>query len=835
MSEDERTRLLRLRQAQARAQSTPQGGPVQRVMGAVNQGIARSFDSMAGPLNRGVNAVLGTELSETPTADLMDMGGVARREPEGRAGQALVGAGEAAGYLVPMAGAMRAAMGGAGLAARAGQTMAGPFINAPVSAISAEMAAGAGARAAGDYAREEYPDNAFAQGMAELGGGIVGGLGTAAAAGGARAISRLSPVLAAGRGVRAAVAPFTRGGAQVIAEDSMRRSAADPDRAAGILLDQENVGNLTPAQQTGEPGLMALERSYAQRNPAMLEELARREAASRTELQGAAREGAQGRTTRDTRQFFNERIDRHRQFLSGLVQRAEKRADDALRGIEPRGEAMANSEGVRAELDRAFDIARAQERRLWEQVPRNVEIDTSTSRQALANALEETGPVSADSIPFKARQFLGEDGLPQQASMRDLHRLYSEMRREARVAMSQNVPDEFRARQANGIAEAILRDIEAHDGPQNVARLLADARAFSSEMNEQFGQSTVARVTASARTGADRVDPQLTLDASIGAGGNRGAVAVDQIRRAVGSAADGPMEDYLRGMTQRAIVRGDRVSVERADSFIRNNDALIARFPDGFQPALDRAVDTARNAVRLRGNVDDALKVLGDRNAPGMVGFVNAKAGQEVARGIFEAENPVAAARALANAAQRDPSGDAYLGLKGGLVDEVIRRATSGNELRGDSMARVLADPEMNRVLRAVLPAEELSRLQVIAGQARKLDQWQSASPDDFQNTPNTIVATFLEMQAAKAGRAMGTGTIQVPGMFVRRTRNILHSLFNDRADALIHDAIRDPKLMAALLVGPGSRREQVRRAEQTLTNWAIGTAGASVNSEDEQ
>ena len=115
-----------------------------------------------------------------------------------------------------------------------------------------------------------------------------------------RAAANFSPLVNAVRGVKSIVAPFTESGARVIAEDAVRRMAADPDRAADRLLQEQNVGNLTPAQQTGEPGLMALERGYAERNPRLRESLEAQTAASRATLGDEARAPAQARTARLT-------------------------------------------------------------------------------------------------------------------------------------------------------------------------------------------------------------------------------------------------------------------------------------------------------------------------------------------------------------------------------------------------------------------------------------------------------------------------------------------------------------------------------------------------------
>lgn len=825
---------LELAAAAARAKRSKRPDAL-RGIGLINTGIANVFDGMAGPLNRGVNAVLGTELSQTPMADTFGMTGVATRQPETMGERAAVGAGQAAGALVPLTGALRAAQGGAGLIAGAGQTLAGPFINAPKTAIAAEMAAGAGASALGDVSDDMTGGNQLARGVAEVVGGGLAGLGTATAGAGASAVSQFTPVVMAGRAVRAAVAPFTQRGARVIAEDAVRRMAADPDRAADRLLLDENVGNLTPAQQTGEPGLMALERGFAERDPRLAERLTQGAGQSRQALDNAAREGAQGRTVRDTRQFFQERLQRHTQFLDGLVKRAERRADQALQEVEPNARPMSLSEQVRGEIDKALEIAGRREREIWSRVPRGETIGTDQARAALQEALRETTDVSADSIPGKALRFLGteEGSFGDAVTMDRLHRLYSEMRRASREAMAQNVPDEFRARQATNIADAILEDIAAKEATgSNAARMLADARAYSQKMNEIFGRDTVARLTAVQRSGGDRIPEGLTLDASVGAMGDRGALAVDDIRRAAGDSVNSALTDFMRNQFADAVVRGDKIDLPRAETFVRNNRDLIGRFPDGFQPAMERAISTARLASRRAGQLEDTIKVLGDRNAPGQVGFVNAKAGQEVAKAIFDADNPAAAARALARAAQRDQTGDAYLGLKGGVIDEVIRRATSGQTFRGDALARQLDDPQVMRVLRAVLPPEEMSRLRTVANQMRKIDQWEGVAPEAIENAPNAMVSTFLQLQAAKAGRAMGTGTIQAPGIFVSRVRNLLNRAMVDHADALLHEAMRDPKMLAALLTGPGSTRVQIQRAEQTLTNWSVGVLAAQFGEE---
>lgn len=809
----------------------PSGGiSANSFLGQVNAGIADTIGGMVDFVNPLDNLGV-TGSAKTGLRNLMQAGNaaVATDAPETFVQSLGRGVGEAAGAFGPMAKGAQLATRIPGAVGMAADDVARALTT--TGGFAAETAAGGISRAAGDTA-ERAGYGPIVQGVASVAAPVAAFGAVQAAKGLGNAAMKVSPAAALVRGVKSATMPFTEKGARVIVEDALKAATADPDRAVA-RLDAENLGRLTPAQQTGEPGLMALERGYADRSAAVAEELANRARASRETLGAAAKEGAQGRTARDTRQFFEDRAATHLKFLENLKSRAEKQADEALRKAETTSNPMAMSASVKQKIDSAYEAASKREAALWSKVPKKVEIQTAQARQAYLDALEETTDVSADSIPAKAAKFLGEDGFGETVSMDRLHRLYSEMRRVAREANAQVVPDEFRARQANRIADAILKDIEATD-PQGVSRLLEDARAYSKSMNEVFNANAVASATAVKRSGADRIPESLVLDQTIGAGGRRGAQAVDEIRGAVGSQADMEMQEFLKADFVNKGVRGGTLDPARADTFIRNNADLLARFPDGLEPVIRQAAAAASKADRRGEQLDAAVKYLGDRNAEGPIGFINAKVGQEVASSIFSAKNPAAAARALARAAQKDANGDAYLGLKGGVFDEVIKRASTGGTLRGDRLAEELNNPETRKVLREILSPQELSRLRVVATQLKKVDDWEAVAPDALQNAPNQLVATFLQLQAAKAGRAMGTGTIQAPGIMVSRVRNLWSRLALDKADSLLFDAIRDPKLMQALLMGPGSSKAAKEKAGQTLTNWLIGAGAANVPEERE-
>ena len=157
-----------------------------------------------------------------------------------------------------------------------------------------------------------------------------------------------------------------------------------------------------------------------------------------------------------------------------------------------------------------------------------------------------------------------------------------------------------------------------------------------------------------------------------------------------------------------------------------------------------------------------------------------------------------------------------------------MSRASTNGVLSGDRLARTISDPEMRRVLQAALPPGEVSRLRIISSQLRKVERSRSAPAVDTENLPNMLVGTFIQIQAARAGRALGTSTIQAPGIAVSRARQLLAQVATDRSDAIIRAALEDPRLLSDLLVGPSASPQRLREAESRLTSWAIGVLAAS-------
>lgn len=835
---DDRVRIARARQAQRRAQMDRQRPRGTDPVGLVNTGIASFGDAVVGApamaLNAGASAMgMDGPFNERPVSSAFDAMGIRTPEPTGAGERAIGGAGEAAAALIPGAAVLRL-VGRAGGAIGTAATTARNAMTTGTGA-AAEVAAGAGA-AAGQAATEGQGTmwemiGAIGGGMA--GGGVVAGA-PAAVRGVGSAVMKTPVAGAAIRGVQSATAPFGKGGARIIAEDMVRGATADRFAAAEQLA-KPNVGGLSVAQQTGDEGIMGIERAVAAADPQFRSRLNQQTEASQTALAAEVSAPAQGRTPRDLRQFFTDRMDTHRETIGRYVKMAEKRLDAALGKVKPGMSREDASQVAMGEIDKAFKRASDQEAALWAKVPRDVLIPTVRAKAAYQSMVDEATRVAPETIPGKAHKFLGEgaEAFDAQVPLAEAYKLYSRMRRGAREAMALTVPDEETARRANVIANSILSDIEAAEAVSTAPRMLADARAFSTQIAEQFGQGNVSKLMARTRAGDDRIAGSEALRRTVGQPREAGGVAVDDLRRATGNATDAPVQDFLRDEFVTNAIRPDgRPDPNAVERFTRSNREALSRFPGGVGQEVDAVRGAAREVVRRQDRVKTVVDALNETTRGTIPGLVNAPKGREVARGIFEADNPAMAARTIARAAQRDATGDAYLGLKAGLYDEITRRAGANGALSGERLAQVLTQPEMRQVLRAALPESDIDRLRNVATQLRKVERSLSARGVDTENLPNNLISTFVQIQAAKAGRAMGTGTIQVPGMFTARARQILGRVFNDRADALIRAALEDPKIMSDLLIGPSASRTRVLEAENRLMNWATGTLAAETGEE---
>jgi hypothetical protein len=791
------------------------------------------------------------------------------------------GIGQAAGMLIPGLGAARlAAASSRPLVSRVGQSVAQAPVGtrtsrfgslvAPGATVGLETAAGAGGGAGRYIAETSFPDTPGAGALGELAGGL--GVGAIAAT------PSLMARTPAGTATAAAITPFTPTGSRARAANRLMSLAEDP-AAASRAADAPTISELTPAQRTGEPRLLALEKAVAEGNPAIARDLRERAARAQQILEEEAR--ALGSDPMQTRAFLEGRVTRLSEALNTRVEQAQTRARERVAALEPNAPADAASRIAREEFDNAYTAARAQESVLWNSIPGDVRIDTAPLFQRFAALVDATPVTGREDIPAYARRFLGRPGpdegedeatalirqlqpdllparpqsarLGETATPAELQTMRSKLLEIERVAYKEGRRNEGRI--AGQIADDVLATLDSlpeTTGPYAVAR------TYSRNMNEMFRGGAVAPLSRMGDAAEARTPPELTLERLLGSGGAPADIAARDLLAATGGspATRQAVEDYLaRSFRNTAMSADGAINRPSATNWMRKNEALLERFPEvrnrlaeAMTAQSQAATAGARQTAVERGlrQRDDTrmARLLDQRQESAVATFLNADPGREVAR-VFDADNPAALAASLRRSVDRDPSGQALAGLRGAFVDSLLSRArrttAEGPVFKGSAIMDALNDPKQAAALGAVFDAPALQRLRQIGTEFTALERARAATPAEggvISDMPAHILSfagrIVAAQTAARAARATGAvGTIQAPGLASTAMQKFLTFLTRDRAQKLLTDAVTNPELFATLL-SPLRTAKQQDVVARKLQGWMAGTAGREIAGEEE-
>jgi hypothetical protein len=844
----EQRRALALASARLRAQETESAGQGSGFMPFVNRSISSIVGAPVDLMNAGLGAV-GLPVSPQPfggsasiEAGLTALGRAANTPMVPQPGQQAQtpaeyigrGVGEAAGALIPGFGAARVAAQAANpVVAGIGRRISAAPVAAPVGTTSLELASGAGAGAGRMVAEENFPNNAAAGTMGEL----VGGLGVGAVP----SIFTNSLTALAAREAKRAFLPFTQSGSEARAGRRLAGLVPDPNAAADAAT-APSIGNLTPAQRTGDVRLLALERAVADADPVIAQRLRERAAASEATLLEEAR--GLGGDPAATRRFLESRRERLETALEQRVEQARATAQQRIAALEPNAPAETASRIVREEFDNAYQAAMAQERELWRAIPQDVQIDTAPLFARFAEIQSNTPRTQQHDIPDYAREFLSPDGnrrLGATESPAELQGLRSELLDVARRADAAG--ERNRARLARELADATL---DAMNSLPETAGPYAVARDFTRNLSARFRDGEVGILTRKTPDGQPRVAPEMTLPSTVGRGGPAGGVAARELAEATGDSARArdAVEDFLRRSFRDSAVNADgRMRPDAATNWMRRNDQLSEQFPDlrrGLAEALaaQRAADVSTERQATVG------RNLRSPRSSAVARYLEADYGEEVAR-VFAAQNPADVAASLRRSVARDDTGQALAGLQGAFVDNLISRARQttpdGSVLRGSVILDALNDPKQAGALRAVFDPDQMQRLRQIGTELNALERARGGLPSvgaPMDDLPNKVIEIVGRIVAARVGAATGgagmAGSLQSAQMMSSRMRDFLRRLTNDRASVLLADAVTDPKLFAALMAPARSIRQQ-DEAAMRLQAWLAGPTGRAVAGEDRE
>ena len=397
---------------------------------------------------------------------------------------------------------------------------------------------------------------------------------------------------------------------------------------------------------------------------------------------------------------------------------------------------------ARSELDKAYASARVEETRIWNLIGDgrfNTDAIVQRARDIVAEAPRLSGEKGKADLPAAILEIagreavIGPDGkvvkkaqkstLNTVETIKEIAALSSRISEDIRQAYNAGKPN--LARLLGQLRNSIYDDIVPVSGADTTG--LEEARAFSRVLNDKFNSGPVGSVRGTDVRGAEKVNPELTLEKFV-TKGQSGRVAVEQLRRAYQQTNVGggdlphsalpqntePMDKqiriYLKNLFAAATDGRHGFDPEAARRFVRDYPVL------NLYPALRDQMLDARKAAILMDEVSTAAK-----------NRTTSIQSQSVASRVTDSEipirvsalygdkNPIQSTRELMREAAADATGEATTGVRNAyfdyMVDKMVKVAGDNRDVLNPKSAVSFVSNKTNRAIIKTIYGEDGLRL----------------------------------------------------------------------------------------------------------------------------
>jgi hypothetical protein len=841
---------------QAKADATLFAQEIRRLQAGAQPEVADESEGFMPQLNKAIAQTAGglvdfinpfdeyTGSAAAGLENLMEAGGidVAQQAPKGFAENVAYGAGSAAASLLPVTKGVQLLQQAPGMVGKVAQTLA-PQMVAPKAVAGELVAGGLAAGGAGEAERQGYSE------PVQQIVGLLSGISPAAIAPAARLTGRaIEATPIAGTAIktaRAEIAPFTSKGAREIVSRRVREMVGGDESAEAIArsLDEPSLLRLSPAEMSGDPRLMEFQRAAAAKDPNIEARMSQRQ----FETDVAAREGLEiGGRVEDAQLFVAQRQADFDNTLNSYVAAAEASAQKKMpkAGMDP----IAASNVVAAELRQAEKVAKANQKMLWDKIPRDVEVDVSDIRSTIQSLSDTATRIGRENIPPEATAFLKATKDTGTDRIDEINSLYSAMRDTARRATAGENVNNNKARIANSIADSILTSLDNIRPDTDVNRSIVEARTFSRQMHDKFSRGEVGKLLKRTGRGGDAVPENLTLQRSIGSGGDAGFVAQQDIAAATRDFPEtgNATANYLRSLFNEKVFSGKKFSPAAADKFLSANQRLLDEFPS-VRSEIEQSI---ASQSRLKDVTSRASALSQSVKTSTSTSFAKASP-QRAIDAVISAPNPRKAMASLIATTKKDTTGAALEGIKKAVSQKLLSqavkvldaptRAGETSQIRFTRLSEALDDEVLGGIAKQALSPREMRHMRIIAKELEKLDLARIPSSTGQAMSmfePNGLIAVAARIAGAQAGGRFGGGvggSLQTSQILSARAKRILDKLTNSKAQQLMLDIVEDRELLRSMLLNtnvPGN----ADKLEKALTPYLIGatvSAGTTSMRED--
>jgi hypothetical protein len=771
-------------------------------------------------------------------------------------------------------GAAAPIFGGAGAVARTGaqggrfmRPILESFRREPWMNAYTELAASTGAGIGGAAAHQMMPESE----QAEVLGQVLGGVFTPA--------SWVGP---ARRGMSALARKFDffpGRGERVAARQLRDIMEMDQDEALAILRGESDGirgSNLTPAQETEDPGLLRLERAMAKSDPDMEDALRGKARATQQDIRGEF-DNIGGGSPEVTQDYLQQRVDQIKGKADEMAAKALLRAKQAIDNMPQDVSREQASRIVRDRIESAHDEMKGYVDDMWARVDESAETPTDNLYQVYNKAKSELKDVQKDDMPSIAKGFLGGESevstpIPPDSSiyqspnpMEAAKRQYPDWEPEPSItegliylkkpqaprkfseteelgevqAFRSKLLDEYRAEAAKEapnrnkmriltqLQEAALRDMENSADAETVQA----AREATNSLRERFSQGVIGKIRGRARAGGLSVSPEGTL-ATLLREGPPGSVNIDDLSEAVQGDQEAmeAVGDYVRRMfVKQATNNEGRVNPNAARRFMDSYAETLNKFPS-LKKQLSNVKSAQEVADRTSQRMANRVKSVTDKNRSRAALYLNSLPQQRIRR-VLNSKKPVDNMREITKMVSKDRTGSALRGLKTEVLDELWRRSATKREgeniLSGRKFEEII---ENNRkTLSQLFSGDEMNRLKRVANTARKLegDLASGRSLNEvLDETPDGMVDLLSRIVGANLGAMSGASQASGSSLVLahagsEKVRNLTQRLPMKRVRDILSQAVMDKGKMAHLLkkADTPKKKEALRRQ---LNSWLV-------------
>jgi len=336
----------------------------------------------------------------------------------------------------------------------------------------------------------------------------------------------------------------------------------------------------------------------------------------------------------------------------------------------------------------------------------------------------------------------------------------------------------------------------------------------------------------------------LTLSRTLGQMGIEGAQATDDILNAAAFAREeagyagsdnmaGALGSFINNEFILSATRNGAVDVNLAQTFLRNNQVVLDRFPE-VRGAIESAVASgvARDSSDLLRKA--GIDTIDDPDVSKAIILMN-KGTKKAFDSILASRNSVLETRKVLEMLGKDESGEALEGLKQGFFDYLIDKGSVGNVISGNELAAFVDAPNVKGLIDTLYSGPEKARLYRIIRTAQRVDVARTAAPsvegitgDRISKASDALLGILGAAYGRQVSTGLGGGTIQIPGMTASLFRDLGAKGLTNPAKRLIIAALNDEALFRQVVMGQGLDPatpvgQLAPAASRRLNAWAAG------------